>query len=220
MRKLRLLPEVLPDPTAKAAEGSPRARTVRHMQRLLAMAAATTAMACAKDGEPGIRKENEATTKKKPTADPTVTTTATASETATATATIPDPTTGPGYGVVDPMPPPAKCSGAAASIKAVGTWKTDKSGPYVEVKLPKPTMPDAKYDRKTPPYASGGKVGGITFVGDDMIVHVVPDAGSPTVWVYTSVTCTAGLEHVAVQIDISTGKTPGSTAKIDLYDQW
>ena len=219
MRKLRLLPEVLPDPTAKAHEGSPRARTVRHMQRLLAMAAATTALACTKDGEPGIRKESEATTKKKPTADPTVPT-ATASATETATATVPDPTTGPGYGVVDPMPPPAKCSGAAASIKAVGTWKSDKSGPYVEVKLPKPTMPDAKYDRKTAPYASGGKIGGTTFLGDDLILRVVPDAGATTVSVYTSVTCTAGPEHVALEIDLTSGKTPGSMVKIDLYDQW
>ena len=221
MRKLRLLPEVLPDPTAKAPEGSPRARTVRHMHRLLAMAAATTALACTKDGEPGIRKENEATTNKKPTADPTVTTTATTSETATASATVPDITTGPGYGVVDPMPPPAKCAGAAASIKAVGVWKTDKSGAYVEVKMPKPTMPDTKYDRKTAPYASGGKVGAPTFVGDDLVLRVTPDApATTTVWVYASVTCTAGPEHVALQIDLTGAKTTGSTVKIDLYDQW
>ncbi|MEO7096742.1 MAG: hypothetical protein ABI175_26020 [Polyangiales bacterium] len=219
MRKLRLLPEVLPDPTAKAAEGSPRARTVRHMQRLLAMAAATTALACTKEGEPGIRKENEATTKKKPTADPTATETATATATASTTAE-PDPTVGPGYGVVDPMPPPAKCAGAAASIKAVGAWKTDKLGAYVELKLPKPTMPDTKYDRKAAPYASGGKIGAPTYVGDDLVLHVVPDAGSTTVWVYASVTCTAGPEHVSLQVDLSAGTAPGSAVKISMYDQY
>ena len=216
MRKLRLLPEVLPDPTAKAAHGSPRARTVRHMQRLLAMAAATSAFACTKDGEPGIRNDE---TTKKPKTDPTVTATATATatETPTASATIPDPTTGPGYGVVDPMPPPAKCSGAAASIKAVGTWKAGS----IEVRLPKPTMPDTKFDRKAPPSASGGKITSTTWAGDDLVLQVVPDAGSTYVSIYTSVSCTAGPEHVAVELDLSKPtKTPGTAVPITLYDQY
>jgi hypothetical protein len=219
MRKLRLLPEVLPDPTAKAAHGSPRARTMRHMQRLLAMAAATTAIACTKEGEPGIRKETD-TPKNKATTDPTTPTTATATVTATASTAEPDPTIGPGYGVVDPMPPPARCSGAAASIKASGAWKSDKSGPFVEVKLPKPTMPDTKFDRKSPPSVSSGKLKATTWVGDDLVLQIVPDAGATNVSIYTSVTCTAGPEHVAVDVDVSTSKTPGSSVKIDLYDQY
>jgi len=80
-RRLKLMNEVLPSPTASDAT-SPRARTLSHLQRL--MSAAALLAACNKQS-PGTGQ--------------------------------------PGYGVVDPMPPPAldrdkPDSGAAADASA------------------------------------------------------------------------------------------------------
>lgn len=38
-----------------------------------------------------------------------------------------------GYAVVDPMPPPSRCSGAAASLKATASWITTPKGRRIEV---------------------------------------------------------------------------------------
>src|SRR5262245_65364398 len=43
-RRLQLLPEVLPEPRADVGRGGPRDRTLAHLQRLLAMTAASTAL--------------------------------------------------------------------------------------------------------------------------------------------------------------------------------
>ncbi len=206
-RRLRLMPEVLPDPTKQHhAQGAPRTRTLEHMRRLMAMAATTAALgvACTKEGAPPIRKEDDSTAKKKSTPpDPTTAETATASATAVDTGTI-------GYGVVDPMPPPAKCAGLAASVAATATWK----GKVVELKLPKTTRPDGKWSRKDPPTAYSGKITKTTWIGDDLVLEIVPDSGAPLVSVYVSASCAAGDEHVNVSVDVS---KPG-TAVITLYD--
>jgi len=43
-QRLRIVPELLPDPTPRDPGSSPRQRTLSHMQRLIALAAASTAV--------------------------------------------------------------------------------------------------------------------------------------------------------------------------------
>jgi len=204
-RRLRLMPEVLPDPTPHHVQGAPRTRTLDHLRRLMALAATTASLgvACTKEGEPPIRKEDESTAKKKSTPpDPTTTTTTTAPDTAS-TPTI-------GYGVVDPMPPPAMCAGLAASVAATATWK----GAAIELKLPKSSRPDSKWSRKDPPTIYSGKITKTTWVGDDLVLEIVPDAGVPLVSVYVSAACTAGDEHVNIGLDVGTK----GAVRLTLYD--
>jgi hypothetical protein len=128
-RRLRLMNEVLPEPSP-SGEGSPRQRTMANMQRLLAVAAAGAALGagCTKPETP-INSDHPAESAAT-TAAPSATSSATAP---TAVATTP-PTAAPsasvvappsastptpppphitpppvrGYGVVDPMPRPAR----------------------------------------------------------------------------------------------------------------
>lgn len=45
-----------------------------------------------------------------------------------------------GYGVVDPMPPPSRCSGAAASIKVTARWIDTPKGRRIELLIDQPTV--------------------------------------------------------------------------------
>lgn len=97
-RKLRLLPEVLPDPTlGKGRSGGPRDRTLSHMQALFATAATAGVVAgCGDKAEPA-----------KPEPSSTSATTATATATATASALTQK----------DPVPPETATPDASASAK-------------------------------------------------------------------------------------------------------
>ena len=225
-RRLRLMPEVLPDPTPHHGEGAPRQRTVAHLQRLMALTAALSASAaCTKEGEPSARKEDESSFKRKSdsTATTATTTIATTDTTATATATAPSATVtsiGTGYAVVDPLPPPAVCPGLAATIGASASWKTDKSGAYVELRMPKSSRADVKLKRTEAPTAYSAKVASVAWVGDDMVLRVVPDAGATMAYVYVAAECSKGGEHVYAQLDLSGGAKPGSSVTVTLNDSY
>jgi hypothetical protein len=110
-RRLKLLNEVLPKPTVGQEPHGPRARTLTHMQRLLALAAASATLGSGcPDKSPGSGYGVVDPIPSPPTAPvppASAITSATASATAPPTATAPPPPTyNPGYGVVDPMPPP------------------------------------------------------------------------------------------------------------------
>ncbi|HET9932319.1 MAG TPA: hypothetical protein VFQ35_16560 [Polyangiaceae bacterium] len=129
-RRLKLMNEVLPSPT-NAGASSPRARTLLHMQRLLS--ATAFAVACSKQTAPeppgyGVvdpmptpardRDEPDASAPiPVPISDPKVDGgTAQFAEPPPSASQSAKPPKGkppkqpepPGYGVVDPMPPPAK----------------------------------------------------------------------------------------------------------------
>jgi len=219
-RKLGLLNEVLPSPQRVSAS-SPRARTMAHMHRLMTVAAAAGALACTKEGSNDTIKADD---QKKPknTADPTSTPTDTVSTTPTTTA-VP---TNPGYVVVDPMPAPAKCAGAASTISATAMWKTVKAGGMgVEVRLPKSTSPDVIYSHKGSPTASAATIVGATFTGSEVILEVVPDKGATSAYLYVPLECTAGDEHLNVEIDLGAlagGAPPkaGTAVSVTLYDSY
>lgn len=212
-KKLKLLPEVLPPPNTMSSK-SPRQRTTERMVALVAL----TAAACSKEDPVSIRPEDPSKMKKTQTnPDPTTTTTTTATTTApTTTSVTPTSSPTPGYMVVDPLPPPAKCAGLASTIKATAAWKTGASGSFIELKLPKPGQTDAKYGKtplSTPVY--GGKLLSIAPAGDGLVVQVVPDSGSKNIYVYIEASCTAGTERVYASMTFT---TPSSAISVVLSD--
>ena len=108
-RKLKLMNEVLPAPMTEGP-GTPRHRTLQHLQKLLAVAAGGASAA-------QVGCNNNTTHPNDPTVDiPGTTVSVTAPPSASAIAQIPPKATATappedssmiGYGVVDPMPPPA-----------------------------------------------------------------------------------------------------------------
>lgn len=214
-KKLKLLPEVLPPPQTMSLK-SPRQRTAERMVALVAL----TAAACSKEDPVSIRPEDPSKMKKTNTnPDPTTTTTTTTTTTSPSTTSVtPTSSPTPGYMVVDPLPPPAKCAGLAATIKATAAWKTGTTGSFIELKLPKPGRADAKYGKTpttTPVY--GGKLLSIAPAGDGLVVQVVPDSGSTNIYVYIEATCSAGTERVYASMDF---KGTGSAISVTLSDVW
>jgi len=109
-RKLKLLPEVLPAPNRNRNDAGPRARTRDHMQRLLAAAAITGALACRSDPGYGVVDPMPAPADASGPPPPPAP--------ADATAPPPPPM---GYAVVDPMPMPAgRDAGALPKSDASG----------------------------------------------------------------------------------------------------
>jgi hypothetical protein len=214
-KKLKLLPEVLPPPINSSSK-SPRQRTAERMVALVAL----TAAACSKEDPVSIRPEDPSKMKKTQTnPDPTTTTTTTATTTApTTTSVTPTSSPTPGYMVVDPLPPPAKCAGLASTIKATAAWKTGATGSFIELKLPKPGKPDAKYGKTpttTPVY--GGKLLSIAPAGDGLVVQVVPDSGSTNVYVYIEAACTAGTERVYASMEFKSAGGPITVTLSDVF---
>src|SRR5690349_13639954 len=125
-RRLKLMNEVLPDPTPQGP-GSPRQRTMQHLQKLLAVAASgATAAGCSNNP---TQKPTEPTVEI-PGTSVSVNSTPSGSAIATqlppkASASQEPEPPGVGYGVVDPMPPPARCPGLSQTIAATATWKQD-----------------------------------------------------------------------------------------------
>lgn len=111
-----------------------RARTLMHLHR---MVAATALVNCSKP----VQSDTTITPK----------TTTTAPDAGTAVTTAPTVATIPtGYAVVDPMPSPARCYGAAAGLAGKATWKQDATGMYVELTI-----------APAPPPPGGGSVGSV-----------------------------------------------------------
>ena len=206
---------------------SVRAKTMTHMKRLLAVAAATGAAgaACTKEGSNDTIKADES--KGKPVSTSTETPTAAPSPTPSDTATVVTPPTPPsaGYMVVDMLPPPAKCAGASGTIMPTAAWKSSSSGAMaIEVHLRKPTRPDVAYSTKTPPTAYAGTISATTVTGGEVIITLVPDTGATYAGLYVPLDCKAGSERLNVELDLSAapGATPksGTPVKVSLYDSY
>lgn len=117
-RRLRLLPEVLPDPTRGVATGSVRERTLRHMNRLLALAATSATLGACSNG----RMTGDNAPSVDPGPDPTPV--GRGLEVVVGFADRPPGRQG-GYEVVDPVPLPAlRLPQIARTIRASATWKS------------------------------------------------------------------------------------------------
>ncbi len=115
-RKLTLLPEVLPQPRAAQSADAPRARTMEHLRRLVATAAALGAAstACGKE-----RKPPDPAPSAEPLADAAV------PSAYVPPAADPTPPSTMGYAVVDPMPPPAHCDDVTRTMPITARFESD-----------------------------------------------------------------------------------------------
>jgi len=64
---------------------------------------------------------------------------------------------GSGYGVVDPMPPPARCPGVGPTLKTSITAKREGNDTIVDVTIDRPADRADVMFQASPPYASPGK---------------------------------------------------------------
>jgi hypothetical protein len=216
MRKLRVLPEVLPTPTPLSEE-SPRARTVAHMRRLLGVAAATAAIGCSKE-DPLIVKTPDDVVKKKPEPPPEP---PKPPPSASQSASI-----DPGYMVVDMLPPPAACDGASTSIKASAQW--DASASEIQLKLGTPTKPDVHVtypsgpatSGASAPYVSGATIVSVSVVGGGATLRLKKSAGSTAIFVSFPLACKAGSEHLNVYLDVTKPAAAGASIPVTLSDSW
>ena len=166
-RRLKLAPEVLPDPRLSTRDGAPRAtvrsRTKLHMQHLLAAAAATSAMACSKCNNSG-------------------------------------------YGVVDPMPAPARCPGLSSGMTVVAAWRVaaDGGAPVVvvdvEVGLAKP---GTQFTAGAPASTFQGTVTASKSTATHAHVEVEPRAYAAPIM-------------ISIPAECPPGTTPGSPASIQV----
>ena len=220
-RRLQLMPEVLPAPTKVAKSESVRARTVAHMQRLLATAAAIPLADCTRADTQGSQTVTIPVSSATAPASTTASTqgtllpppTATVTATATATATAPDM----GYAVVDPMPAPARCLGLAAASKATASFKHSAGEWVLDIAVTLPT---------------GGAWTGTAFVtgstispwsGSIVTQNVASHSakatlklspGSTTAGLTIPVSCAAGTGSIAITASF-TG-TPSASTKVTL----
>ncbi|MEZ4374066.1 MAG: hypothetical protein R3B07_24815 [Polyangiaceae bacterium] len=217
-RPKQLMPEVLPAP-GPTRPGSPRARTVGQMQRLLALAATGASVsACAKTppktdagaievpAQPPASGETqaEADASMPPRSDPS------------AKEPIPPPEPPTGYAVVDPMPPPARCMGLAGTISVAVSWK----GSVMTLTLGKPHQSGSKYESSEPPSVSGGNLKKHTIKPDSAVLEIDVPAGASAIYASVAASCPAGNQHVSVQVYSPGGVVkPGSTS-VSTSDTW
>jgi hypothetical protein len=116
-----------------------------------------------------------------------------------------------GYSVVDPVPPPARCNGLAASIDATVAWTS--SGTLV-LTLGKPRFNGATYVNVAPT-VTGGTLVQADIQAESASIEIRPLQGEVSVRI--SATCPNGPEGVIAYI--SPGGIPdGGTTPVPLID--
>ena len=218
-RRLEMMPEVLPAPTVTpplAPRGNVRARTMQHMQLMVATAGALGAVT-------GCTKSDTTTTQTVTVPTSTSTTTATATSpltsataTATATSTAPVGTApDPGYAVVDPMPMPSRCASAAQASKATATYVQQGKDLVLKITL---KMGGGATWTGGPVSPYSGAVKSVTSnAAKDSIDIFLPVAASG---VSVPVTCSAGTASMSVNVTPpSKPAKAGDTAPANVYDQ-
>ncbi len=223
-RDKKLLPEVLPAPTTSRASGSPRQRTLGHMNRLLAMAATGAALGACEKPAP---REQGSTIVNVP--QPTETGSSVADDTppprdsATPRPVDPDPPDDPpeptGYAVVDPMPPPARCAGLASTVTAKTKWQ---SATLLQVDLAAPRMQSANYVPSEAPQVWGGKLKKKTLTKTRVTLVIEVPKNSTGVSASIAAICPSGAQHVSISITAPGGGpiAKGTPTSVYLGDAW
>jgi hypothetical protein len=128
----------------------------------------------------------------------------------------------PGYGVVDPMPPPARCGGLADSITATAKWTSPDE---VFVTLSKPAMVGSKLDASVTPKNLAGVTVKLWMVHGDgrgeLTLGLVKDGSHRSVTV--GATCPNGPQPLIVQLQTPVGPAttdagPGGPVGVQLHD--
>jgi hypothetical protein len=226
-KRLQLMPEVLPAPTRATTTSDVRGRTLTHMKRLLATAAALPLASCTKTDAPTMQKDTIPSASVKTTesasAQDTVerslspppsapTATASAAPTPSAVPTVTAPHTG--YAVVDPMPAPARCMGLATATSATAVFKKDAGGIYLELTASLPTTAawsGTTFTAGQTPNAWSGTVVSSTVTATKATVNVRPGAGSQDIGVHLQISCPAG--PGSISLTASFAASPSETTK-------
>lgn len=177
-KRLKLMPEILPDPKKAGGTGSARQRTMKTMERLIAVSAASALIAGA------------------------------------------DVTTGCGYGVVDPLPPPAKCPNLASTITAKATWKLDNGQFVIVLELSAPNQAGAILVDKDPECFSNGSLVSRSLNQGAMTITILPTTGPNIQSSYLCVhaSCSEGDSRVSIELDVSAAPVDGADVKVSMYD--
>jgi hypothetical protein len=117
-----------------------------------------------------------------------------------------------GYQTVDPVPPPARCSGLADSIEATVAWTA--SGTIV-LKLGKPTFTGSSYTNTVPP-VSGGILVKADIQADSASIEIRPSQGE--VEVIIDANCPSGAQQLLATFSVSM-IPDGGTLPVSLIDQ-
>ena len=212
-----MLPEVLPDPRRPAAGASaPRHRTMAHMQRLLATAAAVGvasagvgAVAATGAAAAGCGKSTKVPDGK-----------------SDGSAAVDNNGNTSGYAVVDPMPPPAHCPGVAKAVAASAKFVAGDAGSAVlVVRFPNPKgRDDYTYLKDAVSVAYGGAVLKTEVKPDAVTVTVKPDATSTTSAATVTVTvkghCDAGPSSIMARVSWTGLAKEGTAAILNLDDMY
>jgi hypothetical protein len=240
--KKTVLPEVLPDPRRPAADRAPapRARTLAHMQKLLATATAmgVSATACTKQQDPAPKttpispeSTDAQATNEQPvdagmmvvasaSAIPSSSTSTTAPST-TAAKIPPPPLTPTGYAVVDPMPPPVHCPNIAPLVHPTVKFTPFGNGAMdVVVHFPNPTgRADYKYVKDAEATSYGATVTKTDVRADGVTVTArLPGDATSNVTVNVKGTCTKGPGTLSASISWKGAAGPSTKATITLYE--
>jgi hypothetical protein len=184
---------------------SPRQRTLREMQRLVAVAAAMGACAKGQSQASGESRDDAASKEQSQASDESGDGATSKGETqatgesrdepvskqdAAFTAKEPPPKSR-GYAVVDPMPSPARCLGLARTVKATTRW----DGPILELVLAAPAMPGAQYETKRKiQVTKGASLKKQIVTVDKVVLRLEIEAGTRQVQVSIPATCPHGPE--------------------------
>jgi hypothetical protein len=202
-KRLQIMPEVLPAPTRVRGASDVRGKTVAHMQRLLATAAALPLADCTRTD---TQQGTQTVTIPVASASATTSDTVQGSLLPPPSTTPPKPTATPpdmGYAVVDPMPAPARCMGLAAASKATAVFKKDASGLVLEVTLVLPTggaWPNTSFLAGGTPSAWSGTIVSTRTVGMTSVAKVRVPAGSTSAGVTFPIDCPAGQGNISVNV--------------------
>jgi hypothetical protein len=226
-RRLAMMPEVLPEPRPMTGAGDARARTVAHMQRLLATVAAAGAAvgACAQEPSPvsapidtgnGASGGHDAATyATSEMGDPPQGSTTEAEPDAQTPEVPSTPTTG--YAVVDPVPPPSICPQAASQIQATAKWNAEKSGMVVVVTFAKGRGPDTiTYGPLSTPMGYGASVVKASGPGDTMQFVLAPNPKQTAVSVGVPALCNGRPMRLSLGLDLQSPPKSGAAIPLTL----
>ena len=221
-KRLQLMPEVLPAPTRAVTTTDVRSRTLTHMQRLLATAAAIPlATSCTKTDTQASQTVTIPSASESASAQSTVQgSLLPPKETPTAKPTVTAPDMG--YAVVDPMPAPARCMGLANATNATAVFKKDAGGLYLEITATLPTAQawtGTTFASGQTPSAWSGTVLSSTITANKASVKVRPSTpGTTNVGVQLSISCAAGSGSLAFSATFPASPTESTKPTLQKND--
>lgn len=212
-RRLQLLPEVLPDPTRSADTGSVRQRTLRHMNRLLALAATGASLGACTNGPTGgspARPPDPG-----PNSSPIDRPLEIDVELRDRVPRGPG-SRGGGYEVVDPIPAPVRRRHPeiARTIHARATWKSGSKTAF-RLRLREPDFAGASYSAADS-LVAGGTLLSSAVRRNSAQFEIEFETGSDAVDVYVQMNCPGCEQQVRAVVQ----RTERAELHVKLSDVW